>query len=148
MVSNVYKCKKKILQGACRKRFQPNQKIFLYDLHDGKMLYMLTQHSLYNRKCHPYLLCKCGPGDAVRDPDHVCVPINQDKQVERWERSKNKYAQFMTINEQKSPPSQYTESDHRNWADMHNYGITHYGVHPCELRRDNIRFDVFTLDVH
>ena len=33
--------------------------VTLYDLHDAKMLYILTQHSLYNRKHHPYILCKC-----------------------------------------------------------------------------------------
>lgn len=49
------------------------------------------------------------------------------------------------INQQKDPPQQYTESDHRNWADMMNYGIMNCDVHPFELRRDNIRFDVCHL---
>ena len=32
---------------------------YYYELHDGKMLYMLTQHSLWNRKHHSFLLCAC-----------------------------------------------------------------------------------------
>ena len=34
--------------------FNQQSKVTLYDLHDGKMLYLMTQHSLYNRK-HPLL---------------------------------------------------------------------------------------------
>ena len=42
----------------------------LYDMHDGKMLYLLTQHSLWNRKNHPFLLCKCKRGAGARDINH------------------------------------------------------------------------------
>ena len=37
----------------------PNQNVCLYDMHDGKLLYLLSQHSMWNRKNHPFLLCKC-----------------------------------------------------------------------------------------
>ena len=33
-----------------------------YDIHDGKMLYLLTQHSAWNRRHHPFILCKCKKG--------------------------------------------------------------------------------------
>ena len=103
-----------------KEKFGTDKNIFLYDMHDGKMLYALTQHSAYNRKYHPFLLCKCGPGDGVRDPSHVCLLIEHDKQVERFEQSKTKWTHFANIYEQKVPPQKYTESDHRNWADtMH-----------------------------
>ena len=45
-------------------------KVNFYDLHDGKILYILTQHSLFTRKHHPYLLCSCGRGDGVVTPNH------------------------------------------------------------------------------
>ena len=33
-------------------------KYFYYELHDGKMLYLLTQHGLYSRTDHPFFtLC-------------------------------------------------------------------------------------------
>lgn len=36
-----------------------NYKIHCNDMLDGKMLYLLSQQSLYNRKYSPYLLCQC-----------------------------------------------------------------------------------------
>ena len=42
----------------------------LFDSHDEKMTCNLTQHSKWNRKPHPFLLCKCKRGDAVRNYDH------------------------------------------------------------------------------
>ena len=50
----------------------PNNQLNYYELHDGKMLYLLTQHSLFNRKHFPFLLCTCGRGEGVIDEDHVC----------------------------------------------------------------------------
>ena len=47
------------------------EEVYLYDMHDGKMLYILTQNSLYIRKHHPYLLCRCKRSAAVSDPYHV-----------------------------------------------------------------------------
>ena len=44
-----------------------NSKITLYDLHDGKMLYLLTQHSLFNWKFHPFLLYKYQKRDGVNN---------------------------------------------------------------------------------
>ena len=35
--------------------------------------------------------------------------------------------------------------DHCNWADEKNFGITHFGVNPNKLRRDQIRLDTFHL---
>ena len=145
VVRNVYHYKKEVLAGEHDHVFGADCNIYFYDLHDGKMLYMLTHHSLWNRQYHPYLLCKCGPGEGVRDTSHECVQIEHDKQVERYDRSNEKWMHYTNVFKDKIPPKTYTESDHRNWADKNNYGITHFGVHPNELRRDNLRFDVFHL---
>ena len=67
--------------GKYNRIFGNDCKLFFYDLHDGKILYILTHHLFYNRQYHPYLLCKCGPGDGVRDPLHECIQIGHDKQV-------------------------------------------------------------------
>ena len=32
---------------------------FHYELHDGKMLYLMTQYGLFSRKNSPFLLCSC-----------------------------------------------------------------------------------------
>ena len=38
-----------------------------YQLHDGKMLYLLTQHSLFNRKNYPFLSYACQRGARLRN---------------------------------------------------------------------------------
>ena len=51
-----------------------------YDLHDGKMLYLLTQHSMWNRKNRPFLLCSCERGEGVKNNNsHVCKTIGEEK---------------------------------------------------------------------
>jgi len=44
-----------------------NANIDCYEMHDGKMIYQLTQYSLYSQKHHPILLCKCKRGEGVQD---------------------------------------------------------------------------------
>ena len=59
-----------------------------YDLHDGKMLYLLTQHSVWNRKEHPFLLCECGRGEGViNNNNHKCKIISNDDQIKLYENS-------------------------------------------------------------
>ena len=36
--------------------------IYQYYMHDGKMLYLITQNSMWNRKHYLYLICKCKRG--------------------------------------------------------------------------------------
>ena len=38
----------------------------ILELHDGKIAYLLTQHSLYLRKHNPFLLCCCDRGQGAR----------------------------------------------------------------------------------
>ena len=49
------------------------RKLSVYEVHDCKMIYSLTQHSAWNRKYNPFLLCDCHRGDGVVDSDHVCT---------------------------------------------------------------------------
>ena len=62
-------------------------KVHFYDMHDGKMLYVLTQHSLWNRKYHPFLLCKCTQGERVLNPHHKCKIFTNEEQLEYYNRS-------------------------------------------------------------
>ena len=52
-----YKCNNQLFKGGTV--------IDHYDIHDGKILYNLVQHSLWSRKYHPFVLCKCKRGQAV-----------------------------------------------------------------------------------
>ena len=40
--------------------------IYQYYMHDGKMLYLITQNSLPNRKHYPYLMCNCKRGEFFK----------------------------------------------------------------------------------
>ena len=61
-------------------------KVWVYDVHDGKMLYNLLQHSTWSRKHHPFLFCKClrnaGLDEKVGDI-HQCTMINDDDEYHR-----------------------------------------------------------------
>ena len=112
-----------------------------YDLHDGKMLYLLTQHSLWNRKHHPFLLCKCKRGNGVlNNSTHMCSIIDDDDQVKLYEKSLKRYKD--KINDSSN---NYSKKEHLEWADKNNYGCTHFGIHPDLLPRSTIRFDTFHL---
>ena len=51
-----------------------------YDMHDRKMIYNLVQCSKWNRKHHPFLLCKCKRGDAVKNySTYKCNAITDEE---------------------------------------------------------------------
>ena len=115
-----------------------NEKFVFFDLHDGKMLYLLTQHSLYSRLHHPFLLCKCHRGEGVKDPNHQCTLISHDDQIKYFERSKKRYE-----NKRKrlKENEKYDKPEHNDWIDVNNLGISHFGLHPNLLPRHKILFD-------
>ena len=51
------------------------------------MLYLLTQHLLFNRKYKRFLLCSCNQGAGVIDSGHKCGIILYDDQIKLWEQS-------------------------------------------------------------
>ena len=143
----IYERKKEINNNNLRiesdcKFMNKNSKITLYDLHDGKMLYLLTQHSLYNRKFHPFLLCKCQRGEGViNNMNHECKIISHEEQIHYYNRSIKRWKNKRI----KRGDTTYNIKKHMDWIDEENYGISHFGIHPDQLRRDKIRFDVFHL---
>ena len=63
------------------------KEVDLYDMNYGKMLYILTQHSIFTRKYHPFLLCSCGRGDGLIDPNHQCEIIDHEDKIIYYDRS-------------------------------------------------------------
>ena len=114
-------------------------------MHDGKMLYLLTQHLAWSRKHNPFLLCKCKQGEGVTNNDsHVCIPISHDEQVLLYNRSEKRWEQKRSrLKEGES----YEVAHHRDWVAEENFGASHFGLSPEMLCRDDIRFDVFHLAV-
>lgn len=105
------------------------------------MLYLLTQHSLWNRTHHPFLLFTCKRGEGVMNSDHECKLLSHEDQVHYWDRSLRRWDDKIA----RSGPESYTMDKHRDWIDIHNYGVSHFGIHPTEIPRDTIRFYVFHL---
>ena len=97
-IQPIFERKKEIHEKGCNVVDRNNctiidndSKITMYDLHDGKMLYLLTQHSLYNCKHHLFLLCKCQRGVGVQNSNHECELINHDDQVKYYNRSERRW---------------------------------------------------------
>ena len=111
-----------------------------YEVSDGKMLYMLLQHSLYSRKNKPFLLCTCQRGEGVRDRNHQCKVIPHEKQVDLYNKSKKRWER-----QKQKQGDTYTKKNHMDWVDEKNDGCSHFGISPDLLRRDCIRFDMFHL---
>ena len=124
-----------------RKNKVSNKYTFL-ELHDGKMLYMLCQHSLYNRRNFPFLLCSCSRGAGVKNGDHECEIIQHTEQKELWNRSLRRWTRKRV---KLKDDEKYEYFQHMDWVDVENKGVSHFGLHPDVLPRENIRFDVFHL---
>ena len=102
------------------------------------MLYLLTQHSLYSRKHYPFLLCKCHRGQGVKDPNHECEVLSSERQRYYFNRSKSRYNDKTSrLGENET----YGYKEHMDWIDKYNVGISHFGLHPSLLPRENILFD-------
>ena len=138
---DMYTCKHEVRRKNGVVLSIPNKRVVCYDLHDGKMLYLLTQHSLFNRKHHPFLLCKCQRGAGVTDVNHICEPISNGEQIHRYKRSERRW----NNKRNKVGENMYMYKDHMDWIDTDNIGISHFGLHPNLLPRHLIRFDVFHL---
>ena len=105
------------------------------------MLYLLTQHSLFNCKHFPFLLCTCDRGEGVINEDHECKFVSHTEQIDYWERSLRRW----NNKRKKVGEMNYHYFDHMQWIDNNNFGISHFGFHPNLLNRDSIRFDVLHL---
>ena len=114
---------------------------FYYELHDGKMLYLMTQHGQYSRKNCPFLLCSCEKGEGVMNDDWVCKRINDEEQLRLFSRSQRRWDRMTS----KVPSVQWGYKEHMDWASVFNKGNSHFGVSPALLPRSSIRFDTFHM---
>ena len=105
------------------------------------MFYLLTEHSLFNGKHFPFLLCTCGRGEGLINEDHECKFVSHTKQKEYWDRSLRRLN--LKRNEVGEMNCHYF--DHMKWIDNFNFGISHFGFHPNFLNQDSLRFDVLHL---
>ena len=116
-------------------------KYFYYELHDGKMLYLLTPHGLYSRTDHPFLLCACEKGEGVMDAEWTCTLIDDVQQQRLFTRSQRQWTKMTS----KVPSIDWKTEEHMDWAAVFNKGCSHFGVSPELLPRSSLRFDTFHL---
>ena len=137
-VNDHYKSKQKLKETEGN-----NDKYATYEMHDGKMLYTLTQHSLWNRKYHPFLLCKCRRGAGIKDTSHQCRMMTNEEHLSYYNESNTRWEE--KLQECTENETNYSIKEHMKWVDKHNYGISHFGIHPDLLDRSTIRFDTFHM---
>ena len=138
-INDIFKCKRDIMNDE--NELVSGCKVYLYEMHVGKMLYNLTQYSLYNRKNFPHLLCKFHRGDGVKYREHECIQLTHDEHCHYYDRSIRRW----TRKRESVGEDNYNMSQHRDWVDKENVGITHFGLHPTKMKLENIRFDTFHL---
>ena len=85
----------------------------LFDVHDGKMICNIMQHSKWNRKHHPFILCKYKRGDAVKNlENHTCQIITDEDQLKYYNKSATKFEQCYS-----NTHSRDNLKKHCDWAD-------------------------------
>ena len=131
-----FNSRQQILEGSLKIPSLPNCSIWCYDVHDGKMVYELTQYSKWNRSGTPNILCYCYKGEGLK-ANHVCEMLTTLDYSHWWCQSEVKW-------DAKNPMSQDADK-HCDWADLENNGVTHFGVKPEQFPIDSIRFDTFHL---
>ena len=113
----------------------PQRKVWIYDVHGRKMLYTLLQHSMWNRKYHPFILCKCCRTAGLDEKDGVtqqCQMIDDDESTRYYLCLKRRFEH-----------KKYDIQTHNDWCNENNAGITHFGVDPAMFNISTLRFDIF-----
>ena len=129
--------RKSFVEGSLKLGNHLSSNVWVYDVHDAKMLYSLTQHSQWNRKHNPFLVCKCNRNAGLDDENHKCIMIDDSESKRLWERSLRRWDSKV------SRCDKYDTSQHKDWCDESNCGVTHFGIHPDLLPISTIRFEMF-----
>eukprot|EP00957_Ditylum_brightwellii_P165514 12600858-Ditylum_brightwellii.AAC.1 len=71
------------------------------------MLYMMTHHSLWNCKHHPFLLCACHRGEGIRNRNQKCKMLTEQEHQSRHSRSQHRWTyksqEDVTYDQKKHP---------------------------------------------
>ena len=135
--NDYWSSRKALIEGSKKINGLSSSKLWVYDVHDAKMLYSLLQHSQWNRKYKPFLVCKCKRDDGLDNDDHICKMFDDDSYKNLWERSLRRWDSKI------ERCNKYNISKHKDWCDESNDGVTHLGFQPDSLPISTIRFDVF-----
>ena len=117
-------------------------------IHDAKILYALTQHSLYPRKGFLFLQCLC---NKYRDINSKCRMITNNEYSKSYRRSETHLSK--SLKKQRITDLLSLEDydffdfieEHRQWCDSKNFRITHFGIHYELFDIKTIRNDILHL---
>ena len=117
----------------------------IYDLADGKALYLMTGHTHWASGNHPFLICKCNRGDSA-DPDHECSIYTTSEYANLAKSSKEQWDNREEVTRKRNEwgvEGEYDYKAHRQWCAVENCGVSHMGAFPMTYDITQLRFDVF-----
>ena len=118
---------------------------YLYDLADGKALYIIQGHTHWASGTEPFLLCKCEWGQSINKINDCHMHTDQ-AYIDMMPKSFDQWAKRDEITrdrEEWGNGSPYDLSAHKEWCTDKNKGVTHLGAIPLTYAISNVRFDVF-----
>ena len=128
------------------KKIQEKNELFrfipMYDIADGKALYIYTEHSHWASSLNPFLLCKCERG---QDPSTICQIVQDDEYKKLYEKSKERWDKKPELDELRARQRRrpYTKTDHKKWCSQANEGVSHFGSLSSDYCISNLWLDVF-----
>lgn len=86
------------------------------------MLYLLTCHSLFSCKHHPFLLFNYQRDQGVENRDHMYEPISPTYQVQYWEHSK----WWCETKQARTCIDSWSIKQHNDWIAVDNKIMVHH----------------------
>ena len=116
----------------------------IYDMADGKAVYLYTGHTNWASSTKPFLLCTCERGMSA-DPLHICLGLTDDQYKGKIRSSVQRWGTRQSISEAREQRnmSPYDAISHRKWCTDHNDGICHFSAFPEDYNLSALRLDVF-----
>ena len=114
----------------------------VYDIADGKALYIYTEHCHWASKNKPFLRCKCERGQSLQVG---CQIITDTEYIELQTKSQRRWAKkpdldALRARQHRNP---YSLADHKKWCALENEGVSHFGALGPSYKISSLWFDVF-----
>ena len=114
----------------------------MYDVADGKALYIYTEHSHWASLFKPFILCK---RDHGLDPAITCQIIKDDEYKNLVQKSEERWKKKPDLDELRARQRRrpYTITEHKKWCSQANDGVLHFGFLSTDYCISNIWLAVF-----
>ena len=82
---------KEIFEGRMKPISFLNSKVWIYNMHDRKFLYLITQYSMWNYENNPFLICKCIRSNNKVKRSYECSMWDDTSYLHRQNISQRKW---------------------------------------------------------